>query len=79
MTLSGATTLGQSESGSDGNEGVLCFPQSFRISEALPLDFQCHMQDSRCRGVLLLFREAVDVFYSPSRLGNIWLWMIIHI
>ena len=26
-TLSGATTLGQSEPGSNGNEGVLCIPQ----------------------------------------------------
>ena len=37
-TQSDATTLGQSEPGSDGNEGVLCIPQSFSISEALPLD-----------------------------------------
>ena len=26
MTISGATTPGQSEPGSDGNEGVLCIP-----------------------------------------------------
>ena len=31
-TLSGATTLGQSEVGSDGNEGVLCIPQSSSIT-----------------------------------------------
>ena len=27
MTLSGATTPGQSEPGSNGNKGVLCIPQ----------------------------------------------------
>ena len=37
-TLSGATTLGQSELGSDGNEGVLRIPQSTSITEALPSD-----------------------------------------
>ena len=31
-TLSGATTLGQSGPGSDGNEGVLCIPQSSSIN-----------------------------------------------
>ena len=38
MTLSGATTLGQSGPGSDGNEGVLCIPQSSCITEASPSD-----------------------------------------
>ena len=33
-TLSGATTLDQSGPGSDGNEGVLCIPQSSSIAEA---------------------------------------------
>ena len=37
-TLSSATTLGQSEPGSDGNEGVLCIPQSSSITEASPSD-----------------------------------------
>ena len=31
-TLSGATTLGQSGPGSDGNEGVLHIPQSYNIT-----------------------------------------------
>ena len=38
-TLSGATTLGQSRPGSDGNEGVLHIPQSSSIIEASPLDY----------------------------------------
>ena len=38
MTLSGATTSGQNESRSDGNEGVLRIPQSSSITEASPSD-----------------------------------------
>ena len=37
-TLSGATTLGQSRTGSDGNKGVFRIPQSSRITEASPSD-----------------------------------------
>ena len=37
-TLSGATTPGLSGPGSDGNDGVLCIPQRYNISEALPSD-----------------------------------------
>ena len=36
MTLSGATTPGQSWPGSDGNEEVLCIPQSSSITVASP-------------------------------------------
>ena len=37
-TLSGATTPSQSGPGSDGNEGVLCIPQSSSITGASPSD-----------------------------------------
>ena len=37
-TLSGATILGQSGPGSDGNEGVLRIPQSYSITEASSSD-----------------------------------------
>ena len=37
-TLSGATTPGQSRPGSNGNERVLCIPQSSSITEASPSD-----------------------------------------
>ena len=37
-SLSGATTTGQSGSGSDGNEGVLCIPQSSSITGTSPSD-----------------------------------------
>ena len=36
--LSGATTSGQSGPGSDGNEGVLCIPQSSSITGTSSLD-----------------------------------------
>ena len=35
-TLSGATTLGQSAPGSDGNEGILCVSQSSSITGTSP-------------------------------------------
>ena len=37
-TISGATTPGQSGTGSNGNEGVYCIPQSYSINGGLPLD-----------------------------------------
>ena len=37
-TLSGATTLTQSEPGSDGNEGILLIPQSCKITRTSRLD-----------------------------------------
>ena len=45
-TLSGATFLGQSESGSDGNEGVLRIPQSSSIIGASLSYFLCHIQET---------------------------------
>ena len=71
-TLSGATTLGQSGPGSDGNEGVLHFPQISSISGTSPSD--CLVSyTGHSWGVLRLCR--VGVFCSPSRpdkriLGN---------
>ena len=37
-TLSGATIPGQNRSGGDGNEGVLCIPQTSNITGASPSD-----------------------------------------
>ena len=37
-TLSGGTTPGQSEPGSDGDEGVLCIHQSSSITGTTPSD-----------------------------------------
>ena len=68
-TLSGATTPAQSGPWSNANEGVLCIPQSSRITEASLSDCLMLYPRHSLEGVLLLFRDAVCVFYSPSRLG----------
>ena len=61
MTLSGATTPGQSGLGSDGNEGVLHIPQRSSITGTSSSD--CHIQGHLLGvGVLLLCREAVPVY-----------------
>ena len=67
-TLSGATTLGQREPGSDGNVGVPCIPQSSSITGTSLSD--CFVS---CPGHLLwvrllpLCKDAVCVFYNPSK------------
>ena len=69
-TLSGTTTLGQSRPGSDGNERVLCIPQSSSITGTSPSD--CLLSYSRhlLVGVVLpLCRDAISECYSPSQLG----------
>ena len=62
-TLSVATTSGQS-----GPERVLCIPQSSSITWTLPSDF---LVSYPVGWVLSLCREAVSVFYSPSRIGDL--------
>ena len=70
-TLSSATTAGLSGLGSDGNEGIIRIPQSSSISVGSPWDFLVSYQNTRCWGRELLFwRDAVGVFYSPSRQGR---------
>ncbi len=74
-TLSGATTPGQSGPGSDGNEGVLCIPQSSSFTGTSPSDglVSCpgHFLEG---GVLPLCIDAVGVFYSYSQLGRERSW-----
>ena len=69
MALSDATIQRQSGPGINGNEGVLCIPQSSSITGISPSDrlasYQGHLW-----GVLLLCRGSVGVFYSRSRLGH---------
>ena len=63
--LSGATTHGQSEPGSDDNEGVLCIPQSSCITGTSPSDyFVSYPGNSLGGGCLPLSRDAVGIFYS---------------
>ena len=68
--LSGATTLGHSGPGSGGNEGVLLIPQSSSITGTSPLDCLVSYLGHSLGKVLPLCRDAVGVFYSPSRLGK---------
>ena len=58
--LLGATISGQS--GPNGNEGVLCIPQSPSITGTVLSDCLVSYPTPS--------REAVVVFYSPSRLGK---------
>ena len=69
--LSGATTPGQRWPGSDGNEEVLHIPQSSSITRASPLDFLCHIQDTRWRVGSYLSAVMRSTFYSPSRLKRV--------
>ena len=68
-TLSGATTPGQSEPGSECSEEVLHIPQSSRITEASPSDYLVSYPGHSLSGVLPLFKDVVCVFYSLSQLG----------
>ena len=72
MALTSATIPGQSGPGSNGNEGVLCIPQIYSITGTSPSDCLVLYPGYSLGGwgVLLLCREAVGVFYSPSRLSN---------
>ena len=71
-TLSGATTPSQSGPGSDGNEGLFHIPQTSGITGASLAD--CLVSYSGYSGelgggALAFCRDAIGVFYSPSRLG----------
>ena len=59
-TLSDTTTLGQSGPVNDGNEGVLCIPQSSIIFGASPCDFLMSMTLSS------KFREGSWVQQTPE-------------
>ena len=63
---------GQSRSGSNGNERVLCIPQSTNITRTSPSDCLVSYPGHSLwgGGVLPLCRGAVSAFYSPSQLGN---------
>ena len=69
-TLSSATTLDQSGPGSNGNEGVLRIPQSSSITGTPTSDCLVSYPGHSFGRVLPLCRDAVCVFYNPSRLGK---------
>ena len=62
-TLLGATSLGQGEPGSDGNEGLLCFPQSSNIIGTSPSDCLMSYLGSTLGVVQPLCTGAVLSFY----------------
>ena len=64
-TLSDPTTSGQIGLGSNGNEGVLCIPQSSSIPGIWPSD-RLVSYPWVSLWVLALCTDAVGVFYSPS-------------
>ena len=51
-------------------KGYSAFPKALALLELHHQIVQCHILDTTWGGVLLLFREAVGVFYSSSRLGK---------
>ena len=52
-------------------KGYSVFPKAPALLEPHHQIVYCHIQDTRWGVVLPLCREAVGVFYSPSRLGKI--------
>ena len=61
------TIPGQSGPGSNGNEGVLCIPQSSSITGTSPSNcLVSYLGHSFGRGVLPVCRGEVGVFYSPG-------------
>ena len=59
---------GQSGSRSNVNEGVPRIPQSVRSGASTSDCFVSYPEYSLVGGVLPLCRDAIDVFFSPSRL-----------
>ena len=68
---SGATTPGQSEPGSNGNEGVLHIPPKLQHYWSLTIRLFSIIFRTLIGGVLLLSRDAVSVFYSPHNPNKI--------
>ena len=68
-TLSGAITLGQRGPGRNGNEGVLCIPQSSSITRVSFSDCFMSYPGYSLGGVLFLCIDSVGIFYSPTWLG----------
>ena len=68
-TLSGATTLGLSGPGSNGNKRVHSISKSSSITGASPSACLVSYLGPLLGGGLPLCRDAVGVFFSPSWLG----------
>ena len=71
-TVLDTTTQGQSGPGRYINEGILYIPQSSK-TRASPLnDLVLYPGRSVEWGILLLYKDAVSVFYRPSQLGSFY-------
>ena len=69
LTLLGTTTPGQSEHGSNGNEGVLHIPQYVRARTSPSDCFMSYLEHSLRGGFLPLCRDAVGIVYCSSGAG----------
>ena len=69
-TLTGTTTQDQNWPKSNSNEGVLQILQSPRTVVSPSDTVYCPIRTLIGRKILLLCRNSVDVFYSPSQLGR---------
>ena len=74
-TLSSATTPGQSVPESNGNEGILCIPQS-STDRSLATWWLNIISWTLIEGVLPFCSDVFGVFYSPSRLGCWLKWNV---
>ena len=69
-SLSGDTTPGQSEPGSDGNKRVFCIPQTSGITGTSLSDFFFNVISRPLDGGILSFcRDEVGIFHKSTRLG----------
>ena len=68
--LLAATTTSESETRSNGNEGVLHIPQSSSITGHLPSYCLMSYLGHSLGVVLPLCRDAIAVFYSTDRLDR---------
>ena len=69
----GPITPGHSGTGSNDNDGVLHILQIYSITGVSPLDCSVSYLGHSLAGVLTLCRDAVGVFYTPSRLCNVFM------
>ena len=72
MTLSGATTPGQSEPWCNGNKGVVCIPQSSSITGASPSDW-----------LVSYLGHSLEEIYSSAEMQSVhfpvpadWAWLL---
>ena len=66
-TLSGASSLGQSRLGNNGNEGVLHISHIPMAGASASDSLMSYPGELLEVGVLLLYKDAVSVFYNPHQ------------